>query len=60
MSFDADVNSFESGEKATEQTPPLCPLSVYYSAPVVAFQSCIVVSFDADASSLELGEKATK
>jgi hypothetical protein len=47
------------GEKATDLTTPLCPLSVCYSAPVAVFQSRTVESYDADANSLELGEKAT-
>ncbi len=59
VSFDADASSLESGEKATDQTQPLCPLSVCCSEPVTASQSRTVVSSDADASSLESGEKAT-
>ena len=59
LSSDADASSLESGEKATEQTTPLCPSSVRCSAPVAASQSRTVLSRDADASSLESGEKAT-
>jgi hypothetical protein len=59
VSSDADASSLESGEKATDLTPPLCPLSVCCSVLVAAFQSRTVLSFDANASSLKLGEKAT-
>lgn len=60
LSSDADVSSFESGEKATDLTQLLYPSSVCCSVPVAVSQSCTVLSPDADASSFESGKKAIK
>jgi hypothetical protein len=59
LSIDADASSLELGEKATNETLLLCPLSVCYSVIIAVSQSRTVLPIDADASSLELGEKAT-
>jgi hypothetical protein len=57
LSSDPDASSLKSGEKATDQTRPLCLLSVCNSTLVAVSQSCTVSSSDADANSLEFGEK---
>ncbi|KAF2003868.1 hypothetical protein P154DRAFT_411585, partial [Amniculicola lignicola CBS 123094] len=59
LSLDADASRLESGEKATELTAPLWPLSVYRHVPLLTSQILTVLSRDADASQLESGEKAT-
>jgi len=48
-----------SVEKATDATQPVWPLSVCSHLPVVASQSCTVLSSEADASRVPSVEKAT-
>lgn len=59
LSGDPDVTTSPLGEKATDSTLLVCPLSVCKTAPVVVFQSLTVSSNDPDAITSPLGEKAT-
>src|ERR1700761_8837506 len=59
LSNDADAISLPSGEKATDMTLPLWPLSVDRAAPVAGSHRRTVLSYDADATSFPSGEKAT-
>ena len=61
LSADADASRAESGEKATDLTSALWPLSVCRHLPLLASQILTVLSPDPDpdASRAESGEKAT-
>lgn len=59
LSVDRDAKSLESQEKATDETPPRWPSSVFLSLPVSTSQSSILPwpDFDADAKVLASREK---
>ena len=58
-SVDPEANSLPSGENATDQTQPVCPLNTCISVPVSTFHRRIVLSRDPEANSLPSGENAT-
>jgi len=58
-SSDPEASRVESGEKATDWTPPPWPSSVRRQAPLPASQIRTAPSSDPEASRVESGEKAT-